>query len=142
MTRKKFENKNTGINLGQVIIPAGHPNPPEPHEIEAAWLLARHYQCTVEFLIPIDGFKVKTPDFQMLGLLWELKSPVSDSKRRCVSGQFDRASDQSKNIVFDARRTKLEDEFLLKRIDYELSKRKSVKRVIFISMEKIVIEIK
>ena len=39
------------INLGQVIIPASHPNPPEPHEVEAAYILARHYQETVEFLI-------------------------------------------------------------------------------------------
>jgi hypothetical protein len=60
--------KNKKVNRGQVIIPAAHINSPEPHEIEAAWILARHYGCTVEFLIPVDDYKRKTPDMVMQGL--------------------------------------------------------------------------
>jgi len=42
--------KDRKQNPSQVIIPLGHPNPPEPHEIDVAMILARHYQTTVEFL--------------------------------------------------------------------------------------------
>jgi hypothetical protein len=44
----------------QVIIPSGLTNPPEPHEISAAWILARHYNTIVEFLRPIKGSEKTT----------------------------------------------------------------------------------
>ena len=43
-------------SLGQVIVPVGYPNPPEPHEVDVAMVLARHYQTTVEFIVPIDDY--------------------------------------------------------------------------------------
>jgi hypothetical protein len=73
-----MQKKNRSLNTGQVIIPAGHPNPPEQHEIEAAWILARHFRTTVEFLIPIDDYKRKTPDIIMLGIEFEIKSPIGE----------------------------------------------------------------
>ena len=79
------------LNLGQVIIPASHPNPPEPHEVSAAIVLARHYQTTVEFLMPIDDYRRKTADIAMLGLEWEIKSPTGSSKYT-IQKQFRRAS--------------------------------------------------
>jgi len=57
--RKK---KNRQLKTGQVIVPVGHLNQPEQHEIEAASALATHYQCTIEFLIPVDDYKRKTAD--------------------------------------------------------------------------------
>jgi hypothetical protein len=125
-----------------VIIPPNLNNPPEDHEIEAAWIIARHYGCLVRFLKPIIGYKIKTPDFVIRGLLWELKSPISDSRRHCVSGHLDRASEQSRNIIFDARRTKLEDEFLIIQLLSELKKRRSVRKLIFIKKNSEVVELK
>jgi hypothetical protein len=116
------------INLGQVIIPAGHPNPPEPHEVDAAYVLARHYQETVEFLIPVDDYKRKSADIVMLGLEWELKCPIGASKAT-IENQFRRASKQAKNIIIDTRRTKLEYEIIEKRILFELNARPSMKKV-------------
>jgi hypothetical protein len=49
-------------NQGQVIIPGNHPNPPLPHEVDTALVLARYYQTTVEFLIPVDDYKRKSAD--------------------------------------------------------------------------------
>ena len=49
--------KRKGDNPGRVIIPVNHPNPPEQHEVDAATVLACHYQSTVEFLIPVDDYK-------------------------------------------------------------------------------------
>ena len=126
----------------EVFIPPNLDNPPEEHEIEAAWIIARHYNCLVKFLKPIIGYKIKTADFVIRGVLWELKSPISKSRRRCVSGQLDRAKGQSKNIIFDARRTKLEDDFLQKQILYELEKRHSIRKMLFITKNSIVIELK
>lgn len=44
-----------------VIIPAGMKPQPEEHEVEIAWVLARHYHCIIEFLQPIASYKTKLP---------------------------------------------------------------------------------
>jgi hypothetical protein len=125
-----------------IFIPPNLDNPPEDHEIDAAWIIARHYNCLVRFLKPIIGYKVRTADFVIQGVLWELKSPVSASRRRCVTGQFDRAAGQSRSIIFDARRTKLEDNFLKAQLQKELQKRHSIQRLVFISKDKEVVALK
>jgi hypothetical protein len=136
MTKKKGKK----CNPGQVIIPVGHPNPPESHEIEAAWILARHFRCAVEFLTPVDDYKCKTADLIMDKIAWEIKSPQGNSKST-VRRQIGRALKQSKFIVFDGRRTSLADEILMNRIRAELKKRRSIKRVLFIAKSSEVLEI-
>ena len=132
--------KRKKVNLGQVIIPAGHPNPPEPHEVEAAYILARHYQETVEFLIQVDDYKRKSADIVMLGVEWEIKCPHGASKST-IGNQFRFASKQSKNIILDTRRTKLEYESIENRMHIEIKKRPAIKRVILIDKLEKVIEI-
>jgi hypothetical protein len=129
-------------HLNKIVIPGNHPNPPEPHEIEIAKLLVDHFGYIVEFIIPIDGYKIKTADIVMNGLLWEIKSPIGKSRRHLVNAQFDRASKQSKNIIFDGRRTPLDDEFMMKQIRFEISRRSSLRRVIFITKSEIIVEMK
>ena len=126
------KNKRKRINPGQVIIPANHPNPPETHEIDAAFTLARHYRCVVEFLIPTDDYKRKTADIIMFGVEWEIKSPIGTSKLT-IQDQFRRALKQAKNIILDTRRTKLKDELIEKYIFIELKKRSNIKKVILIN---------
>jgi hypothetical protein len=128
MEKKEYKE----IDTERVVIPAGHPNPPEPHEREVAWILARHFSCTVEFLIPIDDYKRKTADFIMNKVEWEMKSPLGNSKST-VHHQIGRAAKQSKYIVFDGRRTSLADDILLSRIRAELKEHSSIKQVLFIS---------
>ena len=123
-----------------VIIPTDLVNPIESHEIEAAWILARHYNVIVEFLKPIDGYKVKTADFVMDGIIWELKSPIGKSKNT-IEYTLRRAGKQSRFLVFDGRRAQLSDEFMVQKIHYELSKRRSIKKVIFINKNQEVLEI-
>ena len=132
--------KRKKINPGQVIIPAGHPNPPEPHEVEAAYILARHYQETVEFLIPVDDYKRKSADIVMLGVEWEIKCPHGASKST-IGNQFRFASKQSKNIIIDTRRTSLEYESIEKRVLFETKRRPTIKRVVLIDKLEKVIEI-
>jgi hypothetical protein len=126
----------------QVIVPANLSSPPEPHEKEIAEILSKHYDSTIEFIAPINDYKRKTPDIVMNGVLWEIKSPIGNSKRHTVSYQFDRASKQSKCLIFDGRRTKLPDDFLKKRIVFELNKHKSIKRLVFITKSQKILEIK
>ena len=127
-------------NLGQVIIPVGHPNPPEPHEVDAAMVLARHFQTTVEFLVPVDDYKRKSADIVMLGIQWEIKCPKGNSKST-IGAQFRRASRQSKNIVLDTRRTKLEYERIERQVVIEAKQRPSINRVVLIDKSENVIEI-
>jgi hypothetical protein len=140
MGKMKRRKKAKTIDVSQVVIPLSHPNPPEPHEIDAASILARHYQCIVNFLIPVDDYKRKSADMVMFGVQWEMKSPTGASKST-IENQFRRASKQSKNIVIDTRRTTLTDEEIEKAIIRETKKHSVIRRVIMINKEKIVVEI-
>ena len=135
MRRRK---KDKQLNLGQVIIPVGHPNPPESHEVDAAFILARHFRCTVEFLVPIDDYKRKSADIVMLGVQWEIKSPIGASKST-IGNQFRRASRQARNIIIDTRRTTLGDKEIEKTVVRETKKHSTIKRIFFVNkFEKVV----
>jgi hypothetical protein len=136
MAKKKHKLKN----VGQVIIPGNHPNPPLSHEVDTALTLARHYQAIVEFIIPVDDYKRKTADVALLGVEWELKCPMGASKST-IENQFRRASKQSRSIIIDTRRTKLDYQTIESRVLFELKKHPSVKRVILIDKFEKVIEI-
>ena len=135
MVKKKGKQQNPG----QVIIPTSHPNPPEPHEIDAAWVLARHFRCTVEFLIPVDDYKRKSADIVMLGVEWEIKSPHGASKST-IGNQFQYASKQARNLILDTRRTKLDYAIIENRVLVEIKKRPAIKRVLLINKSGVVIE--
>jgi hypothetical protein len=138
--RSMAKKKQKQNNPGQVIIPGNHPNPPMPHEVNTALTLALHYQTTVEFLIPIDDYMRKTADVTFLGVEWELKCPVGASKST-IENQFRRGSKQSRNIIIDTRRTKLDYQIIEKKVFFELKKHPSVKKVILIDKFEKVIEI-
>lgn len=123
-----------------VIIPDNHPNPPDIQEQDIANILARHFNCIVEFIIPTDDYKRKTPDIIMNGVIFEIKSPTGNS-RNTVRNQFDRASSQhASGLVLDGRRTKLDDTTLKKQIARELVMRHRIKRVIFITKSRKILE--
>ena len=136
MAKKKDKKQNPG----QVIIPVNHPNPPEQHEIDAAWILARHFRCAVEFLTPVDDYKRKTADIEMRGVQWEIKSPIGASKST-IGNQFSVAKKQSKHIIIDTRRTALEYDNIEKKVIAELNKRPNTKKVILIDKFEKVVEI-
>jgi len=89
-------------------------------------VLANHYQCTVEFLIPVDDYKRKTADVKMLGVEWEIKCPTGMSKST-IRNQFRRASGQSKCLIID--------------LLYQIKERPYIKKVILIDKSIKVIEI-
>jgi len=113
---------------------------PEPHEVEVAWILARHFGVIVEFLRPSEGYKMKTADMVMNGLIWEIKSPTG-SGRSTVPNQFRRASKQSGHVVFDARRIGLSEGRVLAEVLREAETHRSVKAILFITKAGVVLNV-
>ena len=124
----------------QVIIPPNIDIPPSSQEIETAWILARYYQQSIEFLKPLDDYKRKTPDFVMSGILWEMKSPEGNSKTT-IGRILKRASKQSRNIVIDCNRTALTDDNIIKVLRFELGKRRQIKKIILVTKNKEIVEL-
>jgi len=140
MFKKIFTKKPKQFNPGKVIIPVGHPNPPAHHEIDVATILASHYQTTVEFIMPIDDFKRKTPDIKMLDSEWEIKSPKGKSKST-ISNQLRRGSKQSCNLIIDTRHTKIKFVEMERRVRFGVRNSTTIKRVIFINKSGKVVEL-
>jgi hypothetical protein len=135
MARRKDKKENPG----KVIIPARHPNPPELHEIESAQILALHFQCAVEFIIPIDDYKRTSPDVLILGRLYEIKSPKGKTKAT-IGKHLHKAHRQAPNIVIDFRRMPISDNILDSWLRDEMRLRK-IKQVLCIRKNKVVIDI-
>jgi len=125
---------------GNVIIPSKIINYLEKHEIEIATILSEYFNTDVEFIIPIDDYKRKSADIRMFGVEWEMKSPIGASKST-IGNQFRFATKQSKNIIIDARRTKLNPIIVKQQILLEKKKRAVIKRVILIEKTGNVVEI-
>ncbi|MDR2524420.1 MAG: hypothetical protein LBC95_02675 [Candidatus Nomurabacteria bacterium] len=89
-----------------VLIPHGY-KPPKK-DIDAAWILARHYKTVVNILRPINRYKVKTPDFQIDEEFYELKNIVSPKVDQLTT-QLGRASKQAKTIVINGAKSKIHD---------------------------------
>lgn len=138
----KKKKKQPQEYLGNVIIPPSLITPPEQHEIDAALILSRHYKCSVEFLKPVNDYKRPTADVVIQGVIWEMKSPEGDSKKNTIERQFKKGTKQSRNVVLDTRRTKLDDLEIEKKVLFEVKKRTSIKKVIMINKSKKVIAIK
>jgi hypothetical protein len=121
----------------EVIIKTDLKDRPKDHELSAALILARYFKSDVIFLRPnID----KTPDIEVNGTKWEIKSPKGNSKKT-IENNLRTARKQSKNIIIDLRRTKLHQTRALNRINYFLSKGHRFKKVLIITKSNIVIVI-
>ena len=75
----------------------------EKHEYDTVLFLTT-IGYDIELIPPSHVPSVKTPDFIMDGLQWEMKSPKGKS-RSTLEHAFQSAVKQSENIVFDLRRT-------------------------------------
>ena len=131
MTSRKIPN----VFIADTIKPA-----PEQHEIEVAWILARWHGCTVEFLRPTRGYKVKTADIVMNGVMWEIKSPTGTSSKT-IENQLKKGAHQSRYIVIDGRRTKLADDDIQKKIVAFIHEHTRMKKVILVSKQEEVLEV-
>ncbi len=75
----------------------------------------------------------------MNGVMWEIKSPIGSSTKSTLQAQF-RGLKQSRNLIIDGKRTKLDDVLLQKQISVEIAKHHRVGRVLFITKDAKIIE--
>jgi hypothetical protein len=87
----------------EVIIKTDLADSPKEHELSAALILAYHFKSDVVFLRPE---RKKTPDIDVSGVLWEIKSPRGNSKKT-IENNLRTARKQSENIVIDLARSKM-----------------------------------
>jgi len=101
----------------EVIVKTNPQDTPKEHEMSAAIILAYHFKADVVFLRPE---RKRTPDIDVNGTKWEIKSPKGNSKRT-IDNNLRTARKQSRNIVLDLRRAKLHQNKAIVRIRYYLS---------------------
>jgi hypothetical protein len=114
----------------RILIPHNMNLLPERFELSAALILLDFFKDDIAFL-PVTSSK--TPDILANNIRWEIKSPIGKGKRN-IQHQIYRAMKQSKNIVFNARRSKID----IRKIRKELNKQSAaptLKRLILITKE-------
>lgn len=123
----------------RVIIPVGMRSPDEK-EINAAWLLARYFNVEVKFIPVHMGYKMKTPDFMMMGKAWELKSPhvSKDSMWRLLK----RSTKQADNIVVDCRKLRVSEKILMDSMQKWFIRQRSVRHLLILMRDNGVVEFK
>lgn len=121
----------------KVIVKTSAEDAPEKHEMSAAIILAYHFNSDIIFLRPQHA---RTPDIDVNGTKWEIKSPLGNGKRT-IDNNFSEARGQSKNIVIDLRRIKMHQAKANARIHHYLSTPHHFKQVLVITKSKKVVVI-
>ena len=121
----------------EVIVKTSAEDAPEKHEMSAAIIVAYHFKSDVIFLRPQHA---RTPDIDVNGTKWEIKSPLGNGKRT-IDNNFSEARGQSKNIVIDLRRIKMHQAKANARIRHYLSTPHRFKQVLVITKSKNVVVI-
>lgn len=122
----------------RVIIPQNVQPVPERFEVSAASLLLEFFKADIQFL-PV--MSMRTPDIEVAGEKWEIKSPIGGGKYT-IQRQFQRAAKQSKNIVIDARRIKIHIARVRREVAYQAGLAKSIAQVLLIEKTGKVVRIK
>lgn len=122
----------------KIIIEAELTDSPKSHEFAAAIIIAKYFRSDVIFMRPAN---FKTPDFDVNGVKWELKSPMGSSART-IENNMRAARKQSKNPIIDLSRINIHQQRALSRINFFLTKSNQFKRVLAITKTKKVVEIR
>ncbi|MBQ3292757.1 hypothetical protein IJG93_00390 [Candidatus Saccharibacteria bacterium] len=107
----------------RVIVNTSEKDRPYDFEMSAAILVANYFKTDVIFLRPTP---LKSPDLDVKGKIWELKSPIGDGKNT-IHNIFVTARHQSYNIVIDLRRCRMNGPKAYARIRDAYNKRRRKK---------------
>lgn len=105
----------------RVIVETDFRNRPKEHELSAAILIANYFQTDITFLRPSCQH---TPDLNIKGMKWELKSPLGDGKNT-IKNNLHNARKQSTNVILDLRRIKMHQTKALANIKYYFTSHRS-----------------
>lgn len=121
-----------------IIIPTNINPRPERFEIEAASIVAEYLGADAVFIARNTS---QTPDCEINGVEWEIKSPVGKSKHT-IETQLKRASKQAAHVIIDARRCKLHIAKIRSQLRHHGAIKKHIVRIILITKTESVEEIK
>lgn len=113
----------------RIIIPLEINHNPYPHEMFAARAMVDYFSTNVIFQKRYDT--TKSADFKINNTVWEVKSPIGDSKRT-MQNNLRIADGQSQNIIINLVRCKMKTERALSRLQYELGKANNIKRLLVV----------
>lgn len=114
----------------EVIVPLDvHPYP-ESHETSAALILARYFCANAKFVR--RSMTIKSPDLEIAGVEWELKSPVGKGKRT-FQNNLRKANRQCANVVLDLRRYGMPTKQAVTRAREAIAQIRSIKRLLIIT---------
>ena len=131
MTRKR---------IGTIVVPPGVFI--DVHEKMAVDFLATKVGNDITFLLPERRKDTKTPDIEMSGLYWEIKSPTGKSSRT-IENNLRIAIKQSPNIIMDLRRMdgRIPAKKLIKEIERRFNDAKIIKRIIIITRQETYVDL-
>ena len=109
------------------------------HEVNAILFLLDYFDSDITCITTGTG---KTPDLRINGIEWELKSPQGNGVKT-IENILKKAAKQSKNIVLDFSRIKMNGNQALSRTRYYLYNNKhQIKRLIIITKNHKIIDFK
>lgn len=131
----------TKRRIGKILIPPGS-FVTVREKLVADFLATRLYKDII-FLVPNRHRGSKTPDIEMDGLRWEIKSPRGKSPRT-IENNLRLALKQSPNIILDLRRMdgRVPTRKLMTEIRRQFALAKSIKHIIVITRQDRHIDIK
>jgi len=94
----------------------------------------------IEILAPVRSKGLRTPDIAMDGLSWEIKCPTGHGKRT-LDRLLKNAMRQSKNIIFDLRKTSIPDIQCLSKLQKEFTRRTDIKRFLIITKQQTMLDL-
>ena len=122
----------------RVIVETDFRNRPKEYELSAAILIANYFKTDITFLRPSCQ---RTPDLNIKGIKWELKSPLGDGKNT-IKNNLHNARKQSTNVVIDLRRMKMHQTKALSNINYYFSSHRSqIQHLLVITKSEEILEI-
>lgn len=132
-----MNNEKKEIIFGKTIIPFGVFV--EQHELDVAKVLNKLGK-DVEFILPSRVHFSRTPDIKMDGMFWEIKSPKGSSSRT-IENNLRTALKQSKNIIIDLRRIKIDETKAISQIAKQFKYSKLIRKIIIIKQNKEILDI-
>lgn len=113
---------------------------PNKFEISAAWILADYFKSDIEF---IPSGNLYRPDIFVTSRrqFWEIKTPRGNSKNT-IHHALQNIELQSENVVLSLLNTKMAPKTAVGRVKSELSHATRIKRLLIITKQRKVLEIK
>jgi len=119
--------------VSKVIIYSGFDQ--TSNEAKVAGILANYFDRDVTVLKPVNRFKIRTPDYVIDGVFYELKT-IKSPKANKVEDRIKEAVGQANRIVIDIRSTRIHENRASEIIHEIIKKNKKIHQVLLIASDK------